>query len=590
MAFSSLVVSINVNGLRHKWLDVVDLLDKNNPAILIISESNIDRIADIRTIVNYNFSLITHADKKLNLIIYYRNSLFPLQSTINQTNNQNAIQISITASGIKINIIGIYIKATTKINNSLIIPTGNVIFIGDMNARCAAFGDTVTTGAGVALKNFTDNNNLEIINKADEYTYFQDRSGKMLYSKIDLVFASNNLINKGIVAHTLGEIESDHLPLIVRMGPDSASSQITSWQYNKADWDGFADWLDQNAENCPNQLTAIREIDVAVAHITKLIKRAANQYIPKKQIKINSHRKDSKYIKDLKNIRNKISRTLYSSRHVGNPIFLIRLKNKINEYIRVAYINISLQKQSEQTRRLENRTDPARFWQEINRLLTNSTHLDNTSALKDENGRLQTEINKKLEVFHKHYSGVFKPLEIRPLPEHTTIVNAVTNYTNQNNNDGNNLQETTMEEVQIIIKNKKGRSAPGHDGISAIMIKHLPFSIIQYLTHLFNSCIKVQYFPTSWKSSIITNIPKGNKDKQDPANYRPISLLSCLGKVLETIINSHIHKHIEANTIIRCEQHGFMPNRGTSDAILTLVEHMSAGTVKGNCWPTSACF
>lgn len=91
---------------------------------------------------------------------------------------------------------------------------------------------------------------------------------------------------------------------------------------------------------------------------------------------------------------------------------------------------------------------------------------------------------------------------------------------------------TKPREIKQIIRNLKNKKAPGEDGINNIIIKHLPTKAIVLLAKLYNACMAIGYFPTAWKSAKVIAIPKPNKDNTNPLNYRPISLLSSLSKIL----------------------------------------------------------
>lgn len=99
-----------------------------------------------------------------------------------------------------------------------------------------------------------------------------------------------------------------------------------------------------------------------------------------------------------------------------------------------------------------------------------------------------------------------------------------------------------------------------------------PKEIRSSRTHIFNACLRLAYFPSCWKHAIVIAIPKPNKDITDPGNYRPISLLSSVGKLLERIILRRINQHLDtARNIIPHEQFGFKRGHSTNHQLARLV-------------------
>jgi len=82
------------------------------------------------------------------------------------------------------------------------------------------------------------------------------------------------------------------------------------------------------------------------------------------------------------------------------------------------------------------------------------------------------------------------------------------------------------------------------------MILHLGPSAKKATLALFNKSWECGTVPVLWENATIIPIYKKGKYKKHPSRYRPISLLSCLGKLLERIINSRLMVHIEANNTI----------------------------------------
>ncbi len=91
---------------------------------------------------------------------------------------------------------------------------------------------------------------------------------------------------------------------------------------------------------------------------------------------------------------------------------------------------------------------------------------------------------------------------------------------------------------------------------------------------LFNLSIKNCELPYDWKLAHVTPIPKSN-DKTDPLNYRPISLLSILVKLMEKHmnVNSKILEHLKDISFLSNKQWGFTKGKSTTGALLTAVHN-----------------
>ena len=105
-------------------------------------------------------------------------------------------------------------------------------------------------------------------------------------------------------------------------------------------------------------------------------------------------------------------------------------------------------------------------------------------------------------------------------------------------------------------------NASGDDGISYKMIKGVSKSISKPLSILLNRLLNEGIFPDSWK--IVDVIPIFKKgDRSSPSNYRPVALLSCLGKLQERIPFKNINNFLTDNNLLNKYQSGFLPHHST---------------------------
>ena len=127
-----------------------------------------------------------------------------------------------------------------------------------------------------------------------------------------------------------------------------------------------------------------------------------------------------------------------------------------------------------------------------------------------------------------------------------------------------------VDELERILKDKKSKSAPGVDGITYKDLKNAPTELKELICQLINGCLWLSTTPERWKQTIVKMIPKGNKDPTKVTNYRPISLISCLGKILESKVKETIMKHCIGNEVFGESQYAYLSGKGTQDSLTRL--------------------
>jgi hypothetical protein len=115
------------------------------------------------------------------------------------------------------------------------------------------------------------------------------------------------------------------------------------------------------------------------------------------------------------------------------------------------------------------------------------------------------------------------------------------------------IDENIVKEELLKLQTNK---SCGIDGLHPAVLKQCASSLAKPLTMIFNQSFNSITLPTAWLQAIVTPLhKKGNK--QDPSNYRPISLTSIACKIMERIVKTTITKHLEDNNLINNSQHGF---------------------------------
>ena len=125
----------------------------------------------------------------------------------------------------------------------------------------------------------------------------------------------------------------------------------------------------------------------------------------------------------------------------------------------------------------------------------------------------------------------------------------------------------TPEVVANKINNMKENKSPGVDGISPKILKETVEQISTPLSHVFNMSLQEGIVPLEWKeANVIPLFKKGSRNKS--VNYRPVSLTSVIGKLLETIIRDHMMDFLCKHKLINPSQHGFLKARSCLTNVL----------------------
>ena len=86
--------------------------------------------------------------------------------------------------------------------------------------------------------------------------------------------------------------------------------------------------------------------------------------------------------------------------------------------------------------------------------------------------------------------------------------------------------------------------------------------------------------PEDWRRAKVVPIFKKGK-KEEPGNYRPVSLTSIPGKILEKIIKQSLCKHLESNAMITRSQHGFVKNKSCQTNLITFFDQVTSQIDRG---------
>lgn len=135
------------------------------------------------------------------------------------------------------------------------------------------------------------------------------------------------------------------------------------------------------------------------------------------------------------------------------------------------------------------------------------------------------------------------------------------------------LADTNNDEIIDTISSLRSNSSPGVDNLSSACLKKIASYIVEPLKMIINKCFLVGYFPKLFKVAKVVPLYKSG-DKSNPSNYRPISLINNLAKIMEKIIKKRLVSYLNKHRIINRNQYGFKSGISTEDAISDFLERI----------------
>ncbi|KFM76920.1 Hypothetical protein in type-1 retrotransposable element R1DM, partial [Stegodyphus mimosarum] len=148
--------------------------------------------------------------------------------------------------------------------------------------------------------------------------------------------------------------------------------------------------------------------------------------------------------------------------------------------------------------------------------------------------------------------------------------------------DTKNDPPITIREILTVLHQLPQRKAPGPDGIDYRIIKQVIRANTSLFMALFNKLLDTGTFPSCFKIGQVVLFLKKHRDPAHPESYRPICLLSALGKVFEKILMSRLRHHLYVTRYLSPTQHGFSPGKSTLNALLEVKDEILENRLAGH--------
>ena len=552
------VCYVNARSLRNKFEDLEAIAAMDKYHIIGVTESwldtsNRDFIAEYSIPAYTIFSCERENRLGGGVILYVHNSLYPTLVKSESVTNIDTVFIEIKNGPSKVRIGLIYRPPGQSVStdqdlSDLIFASSNnceTILMGDFNLPVSRWGGTYTSHSGREL--YTNLLESDFCQHVDKPT----RDNNIL----DLILSTTeNLVNDTTVGPTFST--SDHRMITFSIVtktrpvkeskekvPDYQRANFTKLRYllNNTDWGEIVleNNINKSWEAFTNKLNNAVSLCVPFRNRRSVLNSKPKWW--NNEIKDSLARKKSAYYKYM-STKNEADKLELDRTRRESKKLIKRSKKNLEEYIAEA-----------------SKSNPKEFYRYIN---NKKALACNIGPIAIDTGGHTNDENEMATILNRFFGSVFTEedcLSGHP-PENRT----------QNSIDGIHVSESDV--IQAIDKINVNK-APGPDKISPRILKETKHQISKTLAVLFNKSLALGEVPSDWKRANVTPIFKKG-DKSQPGNYRPISLTSVVGKLMETIIRDSIVKFLEDNDIMNDSQHGFYNKRSCLTNLLDFFHYV----------------
>ena len=290
---------------------------------------------------------------------------------------------------------------------------------------------------------------------------------------------------------------------------------------------------------------------------TNLLLNTARLYIPNKIILVRP--KDSPWFTNsLRKMRRKLIRTYHKAKLSFSKFYWDKYKTLNKEYHQC----LNKAEEDFKTRRnnsLQQSRNTKQWWKTVKQILGRGGDDSYPPIYDIRNDTYISDAKSKAELFNEYFLSRNK------------INSSNIKLPDVNDTPANILESITVTENEVfdLIKCIDVNKSTGHDGVSGKLLKYAGVTIVPSLTILLNMSFRMSKVPEFWKKANVTPIHK-KEDKDNILNYRPVSILSTLSKLMEKIVFKHVYNFFHTNNLLTSHQSGFRPCDSTVNQLAYL--------------------
>ena len=559
----------NADGIFKKKPDLQVFLKKHGVDIICVQETH---LADARKFFVRGYQVFRHdrANRhKGGLITLVKNAIPAVRLSDSQHDYLESLAVKLIFSDTEhMTVVNCYAppgKDKELKLHKIPVQENKLLIMGDFNGRSPSWGYEDRNARGENIEDWMLDNKLVLINSPDDKPTCLSRAWNTT-SHPDLAMATEDVEKQctKTVEDQLGG--SDHRPILIHVKsskPPHTARKTPSWNYKKANWSKYAELTDKFTDNAGISENVC--LDQNVSSLTSAIMKAALISVPR------GRRADYKpyWSQKLEDLQQRLSEAR-DQLEIDQSPEQRRVYTKAKDMLEKEKETQQRKSWKEKTESLNMERDMTKLWK-LTKTINEDTQANRSPVV--------------LEEENQHYSGKLAANILATNFSQNSSLNIpreqVADMRNETRHERRKAagspsmsQPFSTHELKDAIRKLKNKKSPGKDGITNEMINRLGNGAKQKLLDVFNQSWTSGVFPSAWKEAIMVPIPKKGKDKTKKNSYRPISLLSCIGKTMERMVNKRLLHHLEKNNLITSAQSAFRKHRSTEDQIAYLTQEI----------------
>ena len=402
----------------------------------------------------------------------------------------------------------------------------------------------------------------------NEPTHFTESSSSLLDV---IITCDSDIIHKAYVSeHFLPADIRYHCPIVGILNIEKVKAKSFKrliWLYEDGDYDRFHEML--NSQDWDTIIQSNHSINDLAQEFTKILTESAKQTIPNKNVTIRKN--DPPWMRNnVRKLIRKRKRAHRKAKKRNTPYHwenFRKIRNEVIASVRKAKADY----EDKITADINNGDMQSKsWWKKVSNFAGFSNKSTNIPILLSQGVNVTTDDDDKVRCLNDYFTSqttVNDTNKILP-PENRVTAAFLDNI------------HITPDTVNDILKPPNTSKSCGPDLVNPRLLREASNEISLPLSKIFNKSLSLKQYPNAWKQANVVPIFKKN-DPTSVNNYRPVSILSIIGKVMEKCIYKYLNNYMVQNNILTEHQSGFRHNDSTVNQLVLICNEMNKAIDNG---------